>query len=91
MFLGLASYYFLFVLGFTNTARPLNEKTSYKVKFFRTEDMQIAFEELKVQQPRQWLFHISTMKNHSLDAPMYQAKQLVILYPSLTKMVEINR
>ena len=48
-FLGLASDYRRFIPGFTNIARSQNEKTSDKDKFVWSEDMQAAFEELKVK------------------------------------------
>ncbi len=48
-FLGLASYYRRFILGFAKIAKPLNEKTLDKVKFVWSEEMQNAFEELKVK------------------------------------------
>ena len=48
-FLGLASYYRRFIPGFARIARPLNNKTSDNVKFVWSEDMQTAFEELKVR------------------------------------------
>ncbi len=48
-FLGLASYYRRFIPGFAKIERPLNENTSDKVKFVRSEDIQNAFEELNVK------------------------------------------
>ncbi len=48
-FLGLASYYRRIIPGFPRIARPLNEKTSDNIKFVWSEDMQTAFEELKVK------------------------------------------
>ena len=48
-FLGLASYYRRFILGFARVAKPLNEKTSDNVKFVWSEGMQTAFEELKMR------------------------------------------
>ncbi len=48
-FLGLASYYRRFIPGFTKKARPLNEKTSHKVKFEWSEELMNSFEELKVK------------------------------------------
>ncbi len=48
-FLGLASYYRKFILGFAKIAKPLNEKTSDKVEFLWSEEMQSAFEKLKVK------------------------------------------
>ncbi len=48
-FLGLASYYHRFIPVFARIARPLNEKTSDNVTFIWSEDMQTAFEELKLQ------------------------------------------
>ncbi len=48
-FLGLASYYRCFIPGFARIARLLNEKTSDNVKFVWSEDMQTAFEELKMR------------------------------------------
>ncbi len=45
---GLASYYRGFIPGFAKEARPLNEKTSDKVKFVWSEEMQDGYEELKV-------------------------------------------
>ena len=47
-FLGLASYYRRFIPELARISRLLNEKTSDKVKFIWSEDMQTAFEELKV-------------------------------------------
>ncbi len=47
-FLGLDSYYRRFITGFAKIARPLNEKTSDKVKFLWSEGMQTVFEEPKV-------------------------------------------
>ena len=48
-FLGLAAYYHRFIPGFVRIARPLNEKTSDNLKFVCSEDMQTAFQELKVK------------------------------------------
>ncbi len=48
-FLDLTSYYRRFIPGFAKIAKPLNGKTSDKVKFVRSEEMQTAFEELKVK------------------------------------------
>ena len=48
-FLGLASYYRRFILGFAKIARPLNKKTPDKVKLVWSEGMQAAFKELKVK------------------------------------------
>ncbi len=47
-FLGLASYYRRFIPGFARITRPLNENASGNVKFVWSENMQAAFEELKV-------------------------------------------
>ncbi len=49
LFLGVTSYYLRFIPGFAKIAKPLNEKTSHKVKFVWSEAMQNAFEELKVK------------------------------------------
>ncbi len=46
--LELAANYRRFISGFAKIARPLNEKNSEKFKFFWSEDLQTAFEELKV-------------------------------------------
>ncbi len=48
-FLGLISYYRRFIPGFEKIARPLNAKTSDNVKFVCSEDIQAAFEEMKVK------------------------------------------
>ncbi len=48
-FLVLASYYRRFIPGFAKIARPLNEKSSDKVNFLWSGEMQTAFEELKVK------------------------------------------
>ncbi len=48
-FLGLASYYLRFIPGFAKIAKPLNETTSENVKFTWSEEMQAAFEELKMK------------------------------------------
>ncbi len=46
-FLGLSSCYCRFVPGFAKIARLLKERTSDKVKFVWSEDIQTAFEELE--------------------------------------------
>ena len=46
-FLGLASYYRRFVPDFGNISKPLNTKTSEKVTFVWTEEMQTSFDTLK--------------------------------------------
>ncbi len=48
-FLGLASYYRRLIPGFAKIAKPLNEKNSDEVKFVWSEEMQTAFEELKLK------------------------------------------
>ena len=46
-FLGLASYYRRFIPSFENILKPLNAKTSEKVSFVWTEEMQKFFDCLK--------------------------------------------
>ena len=46
-FLGLASYYRRFILGFANISKPLNVKISEKVTFVWTEEMQKSFDASK--------------------------------------------
>ncbi len=41
-FLGLASYYRIFIPCFAKIAKPLNEKTSDKIEFVWSEEMQTA-------------------------------------------------
>ena len=46
-FLGLASYYRRFIKSFAKIAGPLTEKTSESITYEWTDEMQMAFEELK--------------------------------------------
>ena len=48
-FLGLASHYRRFIPGFENTSKPINAKTSEKVTFVWTEEMQKSFDALKLK------------------------------------------
>ena len=64
-FLGLASYFRRFIPGFAKIAKSLNEKTSDKVKLVWSEEMQAAFEELKLKLRSAPVLFIQTMKSHS--------------------------
>ena len=45
--MGLSSYYRRFIKSFAKVAKPLAEKTSERVKYCWTEEIQIAFKILK--------------------------------------------